>query len=385
MSLPDQHEEKVRSAFAALVDATPVGVEFHELTDSIVAPSRPRQEASRVVVFGAAFLFVSLIGGLMVWANRIAPSAEETQVAAEHITWSQWLDQAMSKATKVQDSPLVFQGLAGPKPEFDLSPLGEEQRLAEVTDGRPVDWSLFESTTEHGPALVAGRIPGPIYVGTARIDSQNSRVRSDAGPQVCHFTIHDGSTSFLGLGCTSPDDPAHYGVVTALTDDPQSRADSIAVVTPPDASVVAVVTSEERLWQRPRGNMAVFLGNFTDFDIKVTIFDSQGNILHVSNPSDPLEHSLMANAVEIAEKEIFIDELEAVIGAEVGDRIFRVPVADHEVLARVRPSRNPHLYATSCDVLAMVILPPGWQGTCLERTVDGQRIHAEFDYSDLSN
>jgi hypothetical protein len=44
-----------------------------------------------------------------------------------------------------------------------------------------------------------------------------------------------------------------------------------------------------------------------------------------------------------------------------------------------------HLYATSCDVLIQVELPDGWEGTCLERMVNGELELGVFPYSAVSD
>lgn len=94
--------------------------------------------------------------------------------------------------------------------------------------------------------------------------------------------------------------------------------------------------------------------------------------------------SLMANAHPIEYGEVPTVELRQVMAYEVGDQLFRLPVQEYEVVVRLRAGARPHIYATSCDVLNLVDLPEGWEGTCLERTVDGQRQTGVFPYGTAS-
>lgn len=96
------------------------------------------------------------------------------------------------------------------------------------------------------------------------------------------------------------------------------------------------------------------------------------------------EQALMAIAVPIGHEDIYTKDLEKVMAVEEDDQLFAVPVGEYRVLARFREGKPPHLYATSCDALAQVDLPDGWEGTCLERTIDGQRVSGIFEYGDTS-
>lgn len=93
---------------------------------------------------------------------------------------------------------------------------------------------------------------------------------------------------------------------------------------------------------------------------------------------------MMENAVEIRVEDIPTPELREAISPEEGDQLFHVPVDDFQVLVRLRAGNRPHMYATSCDVLANVDLPDGWDGTCLERTINGERETGTFPYGTTS-
>lgn len=98
----------------------------------------------------------------------------------------------------------------------------------------------------------------------------------------------------------------------------------------------------------------------------------------------PTGQPLMEGAVEISVDDIPTPELSEAISPEEGDQLFRVPVDSFEALVRLRAGDRPHIYATSCDVLALVDLPDGWDGTCLERTVDDQRQTGTFPHGTTS-
>lgn len=103
-----------------------------------------------------------------------------------------------------------------------------------------------------------------------------------------------------------------------------------------------------------------------------------------SDTPDPVDHPLMSDAVPIRADEIFTVDLRDVIAPVGPDTIFAIPIYDYELLVRIRPGTSPHLYATSCDVLTSVDLPDGWEGTCLEHTVDKQKVIGVFEYEEVS-
>ena len=92
----------------------------------------------------------------------------------------------------------------------------------------------------------------------------------------------------------------------------------------------------------------------------------------------PSEHPLLTSAQEIAADDIYTQELRGGMSVEAGDTVFTIPADQFQVLARLRTDASPHLYATSCEVLALIEPPDGWESTCLERTVNGQRLTGGF-------
>jgi hypothetical protein len=98
----------------------------------------------------------------------------------------------------------------------------------------------------------------------------------------------------------------------------------------------------------------------------------------------PTAHPIMANAVELDVEDIPTEALVKVIDPGPADSFFAIPVSEFQLLVRLRPGVPAHLYATSCDVLIQVGLPEGWEGTCLERTVNGELKLGVFQYGAVS-
>lgn len=117
---------------------------------------------------------------------------------------------------------------------------------------------------------------------------------------------------------------------------------------------------------------------------ETTLYEEYGIPVYTT-PDNPNEGRLMAAAREIQAEDIFTQDLREAIAPEESDQLFAVPVDDFEVVARFRPGAQPHVYATSCDVLSLVDLPDRWNGTCLEKTVDGERVVGTFPYGTTSD
>lgn len=62
------------------------------------------------------------------------------------------------------------------------------------------------------------------------------------------------------------------------------------------------------------------------------------------------------------------------------DHWYSIPAGEFRAFVLDRTGEAPHVYATSCDVLNTVDLPDGWEGSCLEMTVDGVRVTGVFGY-----
>jgi hypothetical protein len=93
----------------------------------------------------------------------------------------------------------------------------------------------------------------------------------------------------------------------------------------------------------------------------------------------------MADAVPVGVENIPTEALLEAIDPGAADSFFAIPVSEFQLLVRLRPGVPAHLYATSCDVLIQVELPDGWEGTCLERMVNGELEVGVFPYSAVSD
>jgi hypothetical protein len=92
----------------------------------------------------------------------------------------------------------------------------------------------------------------------------------------------------------------------------------------------------------------------------------------------------MSDAIQIRADEIFTEDLSEVIAVHDSDMLFAIPNRRLSAIGANSLGSSPHLYATSCIVLTSVDLPDGWEGTCLERTTDEQRVIGVLKYEDLS-
>ncbi len=105
----------------------------------------------------------------------------------------------------------------------------------------------------------------------------------------------------------------------------------------------------------------------------------------VTTSIPPLGLPLMVDAVEITTADIPNGDLEELIAAEEGDQLYAIHATEGaSIYVRLRAADRHRMYATSCDVLTSVELPEAWIGTCLERTVEGQRITGKFSYREAS-
>lgn len=101
--------------------------------------------------------------------------------------------------------------------------------------------------------------------------------------------------------------------------------------------------------------------------------------LNSTSTGGPLDESLMSDATLMAFAEID-SALPDGLRNRPDDDWYSIPAGDFRAIVLIRAGESPHVYATSCDVLNSVDLPDGWEGTCLEMTVDGVRVKGTFGY-----
>ena len=153
MTLDNQHEERIRGAFAALTDAAPLGVEFDELNDvrstfqARVVASPDRRPGWLVALVSAAAVLVG-VGGVA-WllsspGREASVAATPPSVSSTSLTWSRvayseeafgdGFEQSMSSVT-VGGPGLVAVG-------------GIDQRAAVWTSPDGIEWSRVPHDNE---------------------------------------------------------------------------------------------------------------------------------------------------------------------------------------------------------------------------------------------
>jgi hypothetical protein len=128
--------------------------------------------------------------------------------------------------------------------------------------------------------------------------------------------------------------------------------------------------------------------DFTTDDLTQTLDrrsqTSEADAVSTTTSIVPAAHPFMEDAVEIDVDEIPTEDLKGVIGARAGDTLYRVPFdRDVALIVRLRPGDRPHVYATACALLLQAGLPDrGWNGTCMEVTIDGERLTGPYSYAE---
>jgi hypothetical protein len=127
--------------------------------------------------------------------------------------------------------------------------------------------------------------------------------------------------------------------------------------------------------------------DFTTDDLTQTLDrrsqDSETEAVSTTTSIVPSAHPIMENAVEINPDEIPTEDLNDVIDARAGDSLYLVEFdRDVAVIVRLRPGARPHVYATACALLLQAGLPDsGWDGTCMEVTINGERLTGPYSYA----
>jgi hypothetical protein len=180
MTLDNQHEERVRGAFAALTDAVPLGVEFDELNDvrstsqarAVASPDRRR---GWLVALVSAVAVLVLVGGVAWLVPSPGPetpiAATPPSVSSTSLSWSRvpyseevfggGFEQSMSGVT-VGSFGLVAVGGIDQRAAVWTSPDGIEWSRVSHDDavfggevGPSSGGSFMEDVTAGGPGLVA--------------------------------------------------------------------------------------------------------------------------------------------------------------------------------------------------------------------------------------
>jgi len=294
----------------------------------------------------------------------------------------------------ISTDPDVWLGLPGPVPRFDTSELGANLSF---TPGTP------------SPQDLNDRIRRAVYLGD--VDGEPFYIYSTDAPSIWDrlFEIIDGNFSgdVLGtsLNCCNGGDMDHRGGLPGFSYSQQTGQPDLIVAEwlglSPDVSVVAYQLDGVFVgWQTPVGGVSSIQPDHWPERYVLIAFDTNGQELDRSGYVFPSDYPTGAPAsgieveedsatdwapldstgIEIRPEEIPTEDLRNVMAPQAGDRIFAVTTNGYQILVVISNTGQTHTYATSCEVLAAVDLPPVWVGTCLEKTVNGLREVGVFEY-----
>lgn len=280
------------------------------------------------------------------------------------------------------EEPRVWLGLPGPRPQFDTSDLGPDLSF---TPGEPAAGDLEEGVID------------AVYLGD--LDSQAMYIYSNAAPSIFDWfseiifgnlsgqTI--GTTLDCCMGGTDMDRVGGFPRVSGsrFNDEPWVIAAQWFGLSP-DVSVVAYQFDGEYVgWQTPVGGVSAIQPSESPGQYVLVAFDAQGRELDRFGPHtgpvfpddrEAMSFLLAEEGVEIRPEDVPTEALLDVMDLNGGDSVFAIPSGEFQVYLVILATGESHVYATSCDV--METADPPVHGTCLERTVDGQRVTGVFTY-----
>lgn len=326
-----------------------------------------------VLLFGTITWFVS--GGYD--PNAIDPATTHDVETVEIAD----LAVAVVDSEPVLTEPNVWLGLRGPAPAFDTSEFGPDLSFIE---GEPSADHLDDRVVE---AVYLGDLDGqPFY-----IYSQDAPSIFDWFSEVI-FGNPSGDILGTSLSCCSGSDMDHEGGLPGLLISETSGEPRVIVAEwlglSPDVSVVAFQFDGEFIgWQTPVGGTVTIQPEAAPGEYVFIAYDSQGRELHRFGPHEMIPlgdtgretYLLRRGAVEITRDEIPTSELREVISPTATDKLYALPAGDFQVIVVLSTEGLPNVYATSCEVLEQAEVL-SWPGTCLERTVNGERETGIFHH-----
>lgn len=326
-----------------------------------------------VLLFGVAAWFVS--GGYD--PNAIDPATTHDVETVEIAD----LAVAVLESEPVLTQPNVWLGLPGPAPEFDTSEFGPDFSF---TKGEP--------STDH----LGDHVVEAVYLGD--LDDKPFYIYSQDAPSIFDWfsevIFGNPSGDILGtsLSCCSGSDMDQERGLPGLTASQTSGEPPVIVAEwlglSPDVSMVAYQFDGEFIgWQTPVGGAVSIRLEKAPTEYVLIAYDPHGRELDRFGPHETIplgddgrETFLLARgAVEITADEIPTAELSEVMSPTATDKLFALPTGDFQVIVVLSTEGPPHVYATSCEVLEQAEVL-SWPGTCLERTVNGERETGIFHY-----
>lgn len=293
----------------------------------------------------------------------------------------------VSDRVVTDDAPQVVRPETGPEPLFDTTPLGTEVRLLDFEPpASDLERIGADIDLADGHAILAvGRVEGTsarVYRAFGRLEPV---VDAGGGPDApsglvrCEWVFDDAGIAGPSCFALPLLDIRGMSVGAEV---------QVWVGLPESASVVVFEVGGTVSWQRPRGGIAVLPAPVSP-GVPVSgleVFDRFGVPLGI--PPE-FRRDPMPDGAEVFTESLPTPELETLADLQPGDLLYQIPVGDRIVLVRLSApvtrdgriqSEPPLLFATSCDVAHSVPLPRRWRGGCLERTVDGDRVHGTFLY-----
>ena len=292
MTMTTHERDQLRKALGVYVDEAPPAPEWQDW-DIAHASDPPKQSRMKgpMAALAAATIVLVVIGGVGL-VTRPTPDSPPGGMGEEPLTWGDWFDAVVASGEPIGGDPTILQAALGPEPEFDTSALGEEQRLEPVTpDTIGIRWDFFGELPDDPNPLQIGR---QMLVVAGQVESSVVGVGLFAESYVSGRTItnglcqtvadvNPGVSAAIAGDCTEPTETVEYGklIVLGMGDlrDVVVHV-SAAFVVPPDTSVVAVDTAGTRRWQRPRGGIALFAGQFlAEDETAFTAYSASGDVL----------------------------------------------------------------------------------------------------------
>lgn len=363
----------LRTQLATYFDAVVARVDVDDVSDASAVDLRPHRQPVRsswLYAAGAAAVVV-LLGAISFWAlPRDSDPSNNPPAATVDTT---------SLPPGVSALPPVTLGVRHVWPE---TPSGlSSVELAELFANEVLGWNSagateFSDAVPNGPAWLHIRQPGVeelVDVLTVPSEDGAGRVIVEAGTPWARGVdlrpLEGGGVSITLLRIVEADAGE---VVLRLSDGTQ-----VAGSTPIDLSTTAPVRVE--FPEVSLDEIGSILIRYVNRD--GTVVAAAGATPNADSTSNgPLDEPIMSEATPIEFEEIdglLPDGLRSL----PDDDWYSIPAGDFAAFVLLREGESPHVIATSCDVLNAVSLPNGWEGTCIEMTIDGVRVTGAFGYN----
>ena len=288
MTLNTEERERLRRALDVYAGEAPPAPNWGswETTWETKSVRRPRRRLNGpLVAVTAAALVIVVFGGVAVLQRWAGPDTTTTSPQSVE-TWGDWYEWAVSGGELNGRDPTILQGGLGPEAQFDPNGLGIEQALEPVSQVvGEVPWSVLvgdpQELTDRGTLLVAGRAESSI---AAVVGGMFEGEQGNVTDGVCLIVARPDISGDWASAATCRDQtgPVAYDNTTGspilevdLSVDPSS---SIAMAISPQTSVVALKSGSQQYWQRPRGGLVLFVGDFTQ-ETQFTFYADSGEVL----------------------------------------------------------------------------------------------------------